>query len=289
MLNAIPTFIRRSLATAAITLTIGTFATDAHAISYQVFNHPDGNAIPVGKTVDEGGYVLRLDLGNQLNTFNANHTQLTFNFDPGTTTATITGLVTHNQSGEKYKRYDDFDDVYRIDATLSGVVLTERGSVAPWFGYNSDSQTYNDMVSDLLTDANNPRSAEEQSHAFSDNVARISFQWDSLTLAPVTINGLGQTYTGPLSWTEKGDPFLLQYRWRLWDDTYAGDQFDLLAAAGWLQADTGVRGTHDWLMVLGKKPTPPGGGGAIPEPTTTLLASLALGVLATRLRRRKFA
>jgi hypothetical protein len=281
----------RAGAILAAAIAVGAFAADAHAVSYQIFNHPDGSAIPSHKTVDEAGYVLRLDHWFTTHTFNANHTTLTFNFDPNTTSATITGTVTHNQSGTNTSAYDSKDDVYHLSGTLSGVLMTERGSVAPWYGSNSPTQTYDDMVGDLLADANNPRSSEEQSHQFSDNVARIYFQWDFLELTPDSNNlGLGKEYTGPLTWTETGPPMFLQYRYRLWDDEYAGDEFDLIAGAGWLTSGGYDKGSQDYLFVLGKTPLgdkPPSG--VIPEPVTATLALMGLGALGMNMRRRRMA
>ncbi len=270
---------------------VAAFAADAHAVSYQIFNHPDGNAIPGHKTVDQAGYVLRLDASGQTNTFNANHTTLTFNFDPNTTSATITGQVTHNQSGTDTNEYDSKDDVYHLSGTLSGVLMTERGSSSLWYGSNDPAKTYDDMVGDLLDDANNPRSSEEQSHQFSDNVARIYFKWDFLQLTPDSGNlGLGDAYTGPLTFTEAGPPMFLQYRYRLWDDEFDGDAFDVIAGAGWLSSGGYDRGSQDYLFVLGKTPLgdkPPSG--VIPEPVTATLALMGLGALGMNMRRRRMA
>lgn len=286
----------RTLQSAAFVLaaivTLG-IAGQAHAVTYQLLNHPDGAAITSGKTVDEDGYVLRLDKGSKVHTFNANHTELTISFNPGGTTAAVSGLVTHNESGWKTNRYDSKDDVYEINGTLAGVLLTDSfGSAGnEWFGDNSHLKTYDDMFGDLLADANDPNRWEEYNKDFSYDTARIYFAWQDLSIEPVTLNGLGHTYNGPTSWTNFGPPLYIQYNWRLWDN-----DLDALAGAGWLTAtgDSNTPGTQDWLFTLGsrlddKPGGDPGDGGVVPEPATASLAMMGLGALAMSLRRRRMA
>jgi uncharacterized protein (TIGR03382 family) len=170
--------------------------------------------------------------------------------------------------------------------------MTERGTGTPWYSPNDPTKTYDDMVGDLLADSNNPRSSEEQSHQFSDNVARIYFKWDFLQLTPDSGNlGLGDSYNGSLTWTETGPPMFLQYRYRLWDDEFDGDAFDLLAGAGWLTDGGSTHGSQDYLFVLGKTPLgdKPPSGNAIPEPVTATLALMGLGALGMNMRRRRMA
>jgi len=63
-------------------LAIVAFASQAKAdlITYQIYNHPHGHKID--DTVDYDGYVLRLDTGRQVNSFNGNHTQVLLTYDP---------------------------------------------------------------------------------------------------------------------------------------------------------------------------------------------------------------
>jgi hypothetical protein len=120
-------------------------------ITYRINNHKDGSEID--QDVDSDGYVIRLDIDRQVNTFNANHTDLFFSFEPGGTTATIHGSVTHNESGDE-SFFEMGDNVWDIDvrmdmtSTFDDVLLTDGGT--PWYGGNDPNQTFDDMITALL-------------------------------------------------------------------------------------------------------------------------------------------
>lgn len=243
--------------------TAGTLATTAQAdpITYQIFNHPDGNEIDVD--VDTDGYVLRLDVSG-VNTFNANApgTAVFFRWEPGTGMASIFGTVIHNESGE----------IWMIDAELSTVLLTDSDMVTPWYGSNDTDETYDDMFQDLLANMDGSGSSED----FSTDEARIYFTNISLTL---TTSLVSPTYMGPTSWVQfPNDPsdkrFFIQYNWRTGESVLGG--------TGWLK----VEGTNDdppgccqdFLFIVGTTP--------VPEPSAVFLLGLGLAVLGVVRRKR---
>ncbi len=269
-------------------------------ITYRINNHPDGGQISGSETVDSGGYVLRLDIweqdNRQVNTFNANHTDLFFSFEPGGTTATIHGSVTHNESGimDSYEAGDDVWDIeIRMDmtSTFDDVLLTDGGT--PWYGGNDDDKTFDDMIADLLAngeDGDND-SNDETSSGFSEDVARIYFEMSGFSLSPQSLN---PEYDGPRDWDEYPNPparkpFFIQYGWRL----DGGD--DRLGAAGWLEPfiepalplhhdqNNNRRCCQDFIFVFGERQF-------MPEPasgTLMLLAAVAMiGAIGRRRRRR---
>jgi hypothetical protein len=238
---------------------------------YQVSNHPDGGEIDIG--VDEDGYALRLDVGG-VNTFNANHSVLTFSWEPGLSTAVLSGLVTHNESGPT-DGFDAGDDLWTVEALFQAVTLTDEPAV-PWFGVNPPELTYDDMLADLLADANFPDPGAERSIDFDSSVARIYFELIHLTLSTGVSDPV---YDGPTVWDEfpnsPDKQFFIQYRWRLWEPQYSGSHFDLLSGNGWLEAspDSGTPSgcCQDFIFVLGDR-------SEVPEPGSG--AVLLLGIAA---------
>ena len=258
-------------------------AVDASAgpIAYRIFNHPNGNQIQ--GTVDQDGYILRLDHNGQVNTFNGNHTSVFFQWDSDANPveATITGLITHNESGST-SFYDTNDDVWQIDATFQKVALTDEAPGTPWYDPHAVNETYNDMFSDLLADANFPDRAVERSDNYSADVARIYWELFNFTLTPLSGS---PAYQGPTIWDEfpnNGSKlFFIQYRWRLWGGAYSGDEFSVLGAAGWAEEadDVGTAGTQDFLFVVDTVPTPEPG---------SVAGMAAIGILGLlRLYRRR--
>lgn len=263
----------------AMTLAAGLLGVGAqvHAtpITYQVFNHADGTAI--SDSVDADGYMLRLDNGSQTHTFNANQSTVLFSYDPTVSpdTASISGLVYHNESGTNTNSFDGLDDAFLISVTFSGIHLAEEG--APWYGSNPTNASYDDMISDLLSFANQPSTSAETSHDYSTDVDRIYFDEMTLTLSSAVSNGLGVTYNGALDWSEHGPDFFMQYNWRL------GGSNDLIGAAGWLEHTLGggTTGTNDFLFTLGTS--------TVPEPASASMLILGSLALFNRKKRNRMA
>jgi|GEM_PF-3093755 len=259
-----------------ITSLFGTPSAEADPVTYQIFNHPDGSQIQHSTNSD--GYILRLDIDhkNQVNTFNANNTTgvyFSWDNDVNRNYATMHGFVTHNESGST-SGYDANDDVYRIEALFRFPQFTDVNGANPkWWGNNDGDDVYNDMIADLLADANNPQRSVERDKSSTSDVARIFWSRVDVELTLVTDNPGGQQYTGPTRWDEFGPDMFFQYDWRLWDDS-----FDAVAAAGWLEKayDRGPKGVNDFLFIFGDP---------VPEPAS--LGLLALGsVMLIRRRRR---
>ncbi len=260
-------------------------------ITYRINNHKDGSEID--QDVDSDGYVVRLDIDGQVNTFNANHTDLFFSFEPGGTTATIHGSVTHNESGDE-SFFEAGDDVWDIDvrmdmtSTFDDVLLTDGGT--PWYGGNDPNQTFDDMIAALLANGDDPdnNSDDETSSGFSEEVARIYFEMSGFSLSPQSLN---PDYDGPRDWDEYPNPpdrkpFFIQYGWRLED----GD--DMLGAAGWLEPfieptltlhhdqNNNRRCCQDFLFVIGERQF-------MPEPASGTLVVLAVVAMIGAIGRRR--
>ena len=228
-------------------------------------------------SVDADGYMLRLDIGSQTHTFNANQSTVLFSYDPAVSsnTASISGLIYHNESGTDTNSYDGQDDSYLINVTFSGIHLAEESTA--WYGSNPTTASYDDMIADLLSFANQPNTPAETGHGYSEDVDRIYFDEMSVTLTSVTANGLGDTYTGELSWEEHGPDFFLQYNWRL------DNSFDVIAAAGWLEhsSNGATTGTNDFLFTLGTS--------TVPEPASATLLLMGSLALFSRKKRNRMA
>ena len=217
---------------------------------YQVVNHPDGNAT-IGGDVDGTGYVLRLDMGLQKHTFNANTIgDLTLTVDSANNVLILDGHVTHNQSGTDMLAADENDDVYLLHAVFSSVSLTDATSDDLWYGSNDANTVYDGILDDLFADAT-PYSGGQTSASYSTSTTRISFFSVELSLTPDAGNQyLGKTFPQDrLVWDEFPNdatkPLLIEYDWRM-------DGTGTLGGAGWVETDpTGKRyGTSDMLFAL---------------------------------------
>lgn len=264
--------------------------TRAAAITYRVLNHPDGGSITDHDPDKVGteGYILRVDTRDRHNTFNANQTRVLFNWEPGTDRATLSGDLFHNESGSDNAAFDGGDDRWHLDATFRAIALADEPGT-PWYGSNPTTATYDDMLRDLYRDGNVPDTAAERSGSYDANLARIYWHLVDATLSPRTP---GPLYDGPVVLDEFPNndikPFFFQYRWRLWNDRYDGSEFDLLAAAGWLDEPGGQsdRPTQDFLLVIDPGVTIQAGP-PIPEPLSAGLCTIGLGALGMCLWRRR--
>jgi len=267
----------------AAVLFAGTSAATAGTV-YDVINHPDGNAI-VGNDVDGSGYVLRLDMGLDTHTFNANTLgNLTLTVDSDNNQLILAGQVTHNQSGTNTAGADAGDDVYNLLVTLAGPQLTDATPGDLWYDDNDADKVYDTMLDDLLADAT-PSTGDQTNVTFGPDKTRASFFIVDLLLTPEQTNlNLGQTYPqDKLVWDEfpdnMGKPLLIQYDWRM-------NGADMLGAAGWLETDPqGNRfGTSDLLFALKPKAsTPPTA--VIPTPAALPAGLMLMGMLIARRRQ----
>ena len=276
--------------TGAVALILASSEASPAPISYRVFNHPDGNQIQ--HSPDEDGYILRLDLpngnaDNLPNTFNANHTVVTFDWDDDNPfEATLSGIVTHNESGTDDEIRDGADDSYFLSATFMTPLLTDETNDPNlrWYGFEQDDEVYNDMFADLLDDANLPNLPIEEDDGFSADVARIYFELIDLVLTPLDVE---DDPIAPLHWDEfPNDPddkqFFIQYKYRLTGSEFMDEQFNTLAASGWLEPyENGgsSAGAQDLLFITGKRPR-------LPEPSVVYLFGVGLAGLAWTVRRR---
>jgi hypothetical protein len=227
----------------------GAAAAQAAAV-YQVVNHPDANAM-IGEDIDGTGYVLRLDMGLQKHTFNANTIgDLMLAVDSANNVLILDGHVTHNQSGTDLLAADDSDDVYLLHAVFSMVSLTDATPGDLWYGSNDANTVYDSILDDLFADAE-PYAGGQTASTYSTSTTRISFFAVELSLTPDAANqSLGHTFPSDrLVWDEFPDdatkPLLIEYDWRM---AGAG----VLGGAGWVETDpTGRRyGTSDLLFAL---------------------------------------
>lgn len=260
---------RRSLARAVVcgiaatAVFVGVSTSEASAaISYQVYDHPDG---ALG-----GNYMMRLDHWDTF-TANAEGTAVYFTFDPleSDNSARIHGTVKHNQGG----------GFYTLDATLRSVKLTDGGPGENWYGDNDRYEVYDDMMDDLLNNSN----AESYNYEnFTWDLDRIYFRFIDVGLTH--LQG-PDSFDGQELWDEypnnHSKKFFIQKNHRTDDDVLAG--------AGWLEhaPDHGRYGTSDFLLTFDEgRWTPPSGTPSVMEPASLALMSVGLfGIGATYHRR----
>lgn len=273
-----------SLALAAVVFT-GAAVAQAGTV-YQVVNHPDGNAT-IGEDVDGTGYVLRLDMGLQKHTFNANTIgDLELTVDSANNVLVLDGHVTHNQSGTDLLAADENDDVYLLHAVFSMVSLTDATPGDLWYGSNDANTVYDQILDDLFADAE-PYTGGQTASTYSTSTTRISFFAVELSLAPDMSNQyLGHSFPSDrLVWDEFPDdatkPLLIEYDWRM-----AGS--GVLGGTGWVETDPSGRryGTSDLLFALYPKlepNLPPVR--AIPTPAALPMGLIGLMMLGAARRR----
>lgn len=244
------------------------------ALLYSVpaYSHPNGEVSANQNAVDSRDYGLRLD-NNNVQTFHFENVRMDFFTadgvpNNGTIYARLHGTIAHLQSSNgavigyaNNSGLDALDQRWNLDATFR--VIGRQGT----FGGGA-SVPYPNMLADLK--------------AAGIGSSEINFALHDLTLTPAF--GGAAVYTGPTIWDERPgsdanpDPgsFHLKYRDRLTDPAFAGAQWNVIAAAGWLQpaTDQSTSKTNDYLFYLG----------AVPEPATIGLLTLGLPMF---LRRRR--
>ncbi len=258
----------------------------ASPVTWEVFNHPDGNFQTPG-----GEYMMILSSqACDKCTFGVTGGGVFMSYDVDTNThlATMTGTVQHLATDGVA---ENNGGVYNISATFemgncspcNTDNLTDGGAGGPWWGANvadGTSGLYEDAFQDLLDNSNTPYSGggAAASANYSEDVDRIYFDFVDMSL---THDSGSNTYSGPTVWDEapNGGPkqFFIQDGWR---------GADGLAAAGWLDAPnqgdkTKFSGPSDFLFTLNPFSTPTG----MPEPATTTL--FALGLFAAGFSRRR--
>ncbi|QNN24406.1 hypothetical protein HED60_19720 [Planctomycetales bacterium ZRK34] len=247
----------------------GATAAEAGTV-YSVYNHADGNAI-VGEDVDGTGYVLRLDMGLQKHTFNANTTgDLTLTVDSANNVLILDGYVSHNQSGTNTTAADANDDVYLLHAVFSSPSMTDATPDDLWFGSNDSNTVYGEVLDDLLADAT-PYADGQTASIYSTSATRLSFFLVELTLTPDSANqSLGKTFPqNRLVWDEfpndASKPLLIEYDYRM---AGAG----ALGGTGGIETDdTGLRyGASELLFTLFPQEDP------LLPPTTVIPTPAAL-------------
>lgn len=255
------------------------------ATVYQVVNHPAGNAIVDGD-VSATGYVLRLDMGLQKHTFNADTIgDLALAVDSANNLLVLEGHVSHNQSGSNTSAADVDDDVYLLHAVFALPSLTDATPESLWYGSNASDAVYDDVLDDLLADSS-PYIGAQTSTIWSLDTTRLSFFMVELTLTPDAANlYLGATFPADrLTWNEFPNdstrPLLIEYDWRL---PGAG----ALAGGGWVESAPGARryGSSEILFALYPQPEsvlPPVRTIPLPEALPLGLIGAAMITLARR-------
>lgn len=255
------------------------------AVTYQAVNHPDAYGIE-NNDVEATGYVLRLDMGLQKHTFNANTIgDLVLTIDSANNQLILAGHVTHNQSGLNTTAADADDDVYLLHAVFSLPSLTDATPSDPWYGTNDVDAVYDQVLDDLLADAT-PYESGQTSTSYSLSATRLSFFMVELTLTPDAANQhLGETFPQDrLVWDEFPDdqsrPLLIEYDWRV-------PGADALAGGGSVETDPGgLRyGASELIFVLDPQSdstVPPVASIPVPEALPLGLIGVTLIVLARR-------
>ncbi len=242
-------------------------------VTYPAFSHPNGNASANTLAQDDRDYGLRLDTNGRVNTFHFVNVTMTFynpaSPDNSTLMARLEGDIAHLQSSEggalgysANSGYDPEDQVYSFVADFR--VIGASG------GWNTGAVPYGDMFDDL-------RSATPEND-------RLSFALHDTTLTPQFAPG-DAVFDGALNWDEypgsdaapNNGSFYITPRHRLTNAAFAGSEWDVLGAAGWLERseDDGRPATNDFLFYLGATP--------VPEPTSALLVGV-MALFATRRR-----
>lgn len=243
--------------------------------SLPALSHPNGAASADPLAVDDRDYGLRLDNG-RVETFHFEDVTMSFFSEEGggagntgTVYARLTGTIAHLQSSDNGvlgyvsdSGLDDLDQRWALEAEFR-MIGREGG-----FGGGQDVP-YPEMLVDL-------RDAGVGGGA-------ITFALFDVTLTPLFDENVEPAvYTGPRVLDERpgsddnpdSNAFFLKFRHRLTDDAFAGPEWDVIAAAGWLEPapDQNNGGnTRDFLFYLN----------GVPSPTAAVLVAVALG-----LRRR---
>jgi len=239
------------------------------ATMFALENHP-ANPPEVG-----GGYGLLIDDSSGLNTFDfENGGGEVFFVIEDADSATITGTVRHNQSGQ----------LWSVNAQLDGVVTTNKdnGGTEPWYDPTRPNQLYDGILEDLLL---NGDSVLGDGGA---NLKNLAFEADRLAfrIDQVTLEYLGDP--ADAAWDPDGDGDgiyeLMGYPSGVPDMVPMvlakghGLPLGELAGLGWLtepgQAPEGVR---DFSFVVGAP---------IPEPSGATLFALGSLLFAAEIRRR---
>lgn len=258
----------RSLLAAATGLLLAGGAAQA-ATMFALENHP-ANPPEVG-----GGYGLLIDDSSGLNTFDFENdgAQVLFTID-GADSATISGTLKHNQSGQ----------LWSLNAYLEGVVTTNKddGGTEPWYDPTRPNQLYDGIIEDLLLNGDSvlgDGGANLKNLAFEAD--RLAFRVDN-----VTLEFLGDP--ADAAWDPDGDGDgiyeLVGYPGGLPDMVPMvvakghGLPSGEIAGLGWLtepgQAPEGVR---DFSFAFGAP---------VPEPSSATLFAVGSLLCAAGIRRR---
>ncbi|MFO0973269.1 MAG: PEP-CTERM sorting domain-containing protein [Phycisphaerae bacterium] len=260
-----------------LSIVVGMAAQAQAGLLYSVpaFSHPNGEVSANPLAVDSRDYGLRLDDGST-QTFAFVDVKMDF-FTPdaapnqGTVYARLHGTIAHLQSSNGVilgysgsSGLDALDQRWNLEATFR--VISRTGT----FGGGA-SVPYPNMLLDL-------KNAGISSSS-------IRFALHDLTLTPNF--GGTKIYGGPTVFDERpgsdaspsADAFILSYRDRLTDPAFSGSQWNVIAAAGWLEpAQDQPNGTktRDYLFYLG----------GVPEPATLGLLAMGLPILWPGRRRK---
>lgn len=239
-------------------------AQDSFPIVVPAYSHPNGGESGDRNAVDDRDYGLRLDTASGAQTFHFEDVSMTF-LNPGeafpdTIMARLEGTIAHLQSSDNGATgytsgsgLDAEDQRYRIEADFRLI-----GQSGDW---NSADLPNENMLDELLASGN----------------GKLTFSLFDFGLNPL-FAPQDQVFDGPLAWDEypgsddtpNPGAFFITPRHRLSESVFPGQDWDVLAAAGWAEpsSDAGRSHTNDFLFTLGSP---------VPEPATASL--LALGSL----------